>query len=259
MRTIVEIDKLTKVYGTFTAVSELDFQVEAGEIVALLGPNGAGKTTTIKMLMGILAASAGTARIRGYDCFAERADVMRYVGYVPDDPVFYDYLRGSEVLRFVAEMHGMSPAEGFRRADPLIERLELGTALEEYAVNYSRGMKKKLGLICAFLHQPALVILDEPTNGLDPFATRALHALIRELAGDGAAVFYSTHLLDQAEKLCDRVGILQEGSLAAEGTLGELRDTLSPGGSLEDVFFQVAGGDGAPDADAGDEAPGTNP
>ncbi|NRA96774.1 MAG: ABC transporter ATP-binding protein, partial [Planctomycetes bacterium] len=206
MAAIVEIDNLTKVYGTFTAVSELDFRVDASEIVALLGPNGAGKTTTIKMLMGILAASGGTARIRGHDCFRERADVMRYVGYVPDDPVFYDYLRGSEVLRFVAEMHGMSPAEGFRRADPLIERLDLGSALEEYAVNYSRGMKKKLAIICALLHQPVLVILDEPTNGLDPFATRALHAMIQELAEDGAAVFYSTHLLDQAEKLCDRVG-----------------------------------------------------
>ncbi|MBI4601345.1 MAG: ABC transporter ATP-binding protein [Planctomycetes bacterium] len=214
--------------------------VDEGEIVALLGPNGAGKTTTIRMLMGLLEPTAGRARIRGCDCFLERAQVMRFVGYVPDEPVFYDYLRGGEVLRFVGEMRGFSPAETQARTVPLVEQLDLAGDLEEYAVNYSKGMKKKLALVCALLHEPPLLILDEPTNGLDPFATRTFQAIIRERVQAGSSVFFSTHLLDQAEKLCRRVGILYKGRLAALGEIGELRNSLREGGTLEDVFFQVA-------------------
>ena len=237
---IVHIEGLTKRYGSFVAVDELSLSVQREEIVALLGPNGAGKTTTIRMLMGILQPSGGTARIGGLDCFTARAMVQRHVGYLPDDPIFYDYLRGGEVIRFVAEMRGLDRATAQQRADRLAERLELGDALDEFAMNYSKGMKKKLALLCALLHEPDLLILDEPTSGLDPFATRTLQALIREVAERGTAVFYSTHLLDQAEKLCQRVGILTGGKLAALGPLQELRDNLAPGGSLEDVFFQVA-------------------
>jgi ABC-2 type transport system ATP-binding protein len=237
---IVDIRRLTKAYGTFHAVRDLTLAVAPGEIVALLGPNGAGKTTTLRMLTGILQPTSGEARIRGFDCFRERDRVMQHVGYLPDEPAFYDYLRGGEVLRFVAEMHGLGDAGARARADDLIERLELRDALDEFAVNYSKGMKKKLALCCALLHEPELLILDEPTNGLDPFATRTLHAMIRELAERGTAVFYSTHLLDQAERLCQRVGILHESRLAALGRIDELRERLAPGGSLEDVFFQVA-------------------
>jgi ABC-2 type transport system ATP-binding protein len=237
---IVQLEGLTKVYGDFTAVRNLSLSVEAGEIMALLGPNGAGKTTTIRMLMGILQPSEGGAFVYGLDCFSNRAEVMRYVGYLPDEPIFYDYLRGSELLRFVGEMHGLSSSKSLEIAQPLIERIDLGDALEEFAVNYSKGMKKKLALICALLHEPPLLILDEPTNGLDPFATRALHEIILERAAAGTAVFFSTHLLDQAEKLCHRVGIVHRGHLAALGRVHELRDKLAPGGSLEDIFFQVA-------------------
>jgi ABC-2 type transport system ATP-binding protein len=137
-------------------------------------------------------------------------------------------------------MHGLSSSKSLEIAQPLIERIDLGDALEEFAVNYSKGMKKKLALICALLHEPPLLILDEPTNGLDPFATRALHEIILERAAAGTAVFFSTHLLDQAEKLCHRVGIVHRGYLAALGRVHELRDKLAPGGSLEDIFFQVA-------------------
>ncbi|MFQ5655138.1 MAG: ABC transporter ATP-binding protein [Planctomycetota bacterium] len=240
MPPIVDIEDLSKSYGEFEAVSELCLTVEPGEIVALLGPNGAGKTTTIRMLMGILQPTGGRALIRGLDCFEERAAVKRFVGYLPDEPIFYDYLRGSEVLRFVGDMHGLSPSEAAARTTALVERLELGDALGEYAVNYSKGMKKKLALICAMLHAPELLILDEPTNGLDPFATRSLHAIIRELAERGTAVFFSTHLLDQAERLCHRVGILFKGRLAALGPIDALQSKLCEGGSLEDIFFQVA-------------------
>jgi ABC-2 type transport system ATP-binding protein len=236
---VVVLEKLKKHYGDFKAVVELDLSVAAGEIFALLGPNGAGKTTTIRMLMGILQATGGSARIDGLDCFADRAQVMRKVGYLPDEPIFYDYLRGREILRFVGEMHGLDRAESAKRSQELIERLDLGDALDEYAVNYSKGMRKKLAITCALLHDPALLILDEPTNGLDPYATRTFHELIRAKAENGKSVFFATHLLDQAEKLCHRVGILYKGRLAAVGQLGDLRDKLAPGGTLEEIFFSV--------------------
>jgi ABC-2 type transport system ATP-binding protein len=230
---------LRKRYGDFVAVVDLSLQVGRGEIFALLGSNGAGKTTTIRMLMGILQPSGGAARVDGLDCFANRVEVKRRVGYLPDEPIFYEYLRGREIIDFVGEMHGLTAAQIEERADPLLERLALADAVEEFAVNYSRGMKKKLALICALLHDPALLILDEPTNGLDPAGIRTLHDLLRELAAAGKTVFYSTHLLDHAEKLCHRVAILNKGSLAMCGTLAELRAELSSNSSLEEIFFQV--------------------
>ena len=236
---VVEIRGLARTYGDFQAVAGLDLEVRRGEVFSLLGPNGAGKTTTIRMIMGILRPSSGEARIHGFDCFTERAQVMRHVGYLPDEPIFYDYLRGREILQFVAEMHGLTAAEGRRRATPLIERLDLKDALDEYAVNYSKGMKKKLAVVCGLLHEPDVLILDEPTNGLDPWATRTFHQLLKERSEAGNAIFFSTHLLDQAERLSDRVGIVDHGRLVAVGPLGELRDRLAPGGSLEEIFFSV--------------------
>jgi ABC-2 type transport system ATP-binding protein len=255
---IVEIQDLGKWYGLHRAVDGLTLHVDPGEIVALLGPNGAGKTTAIRMLMGILQPTRGTARVAGLDCFTERAATKRHIGYLPDEPIFYDHLRGSELLRFVGEMHGLDPGEIDARSQPLIDALELDRDLDEFANNYSKGMKKKLALICALLHRPEVLILDEPTNGLDPFATRTLHAIIREQSAAGTAVFHSTHLLDQAERLCHRVAILHEGRLAACGPVGELRDRLAPGGSLEDVFFEVARRpeDGAGES-AAESGPGT--
>jgi ABC-2 type transport system ATP-binding protein len=242
---VVELSGLTRRYGDFEAVSELDLVAFAGEILSLLGPNGAGKTTTIRMLMGILVPTAGTARILGLDCFEKRAEVMRRVGYLPDEPAFYDYLRGREILRFVGEMHGLAPRETDRIAGALLERIGLDDALDDYAVNYSKGMKKKLAIVCALLHGPTVLILDEPTNGLDPFATRTFHEILREQAAAGTAVFFSTHLLDQAERLSNRVAILHRSRLAAVGPLDELRARLAPGGSLEEIFFSVAGEPGA--------------
>lgn len=238
---LVEVNGLCKTYGSFEAVKNLTLSVSRGRIFALLGPNGAGKTTTIRMLMGILSPSAGSAKIDGLDCFQDRTEVKRRVGYLPDEPFFYDYLRGREIIRFTGEMHGLTRAEIEAHAQPLIAQLELTDALEEFAVNYSKGMKKKLALICALLHDPALLILDEPTNGLDPFATRTLHEMVRTKAAQGKTIFFSTHLLDQAEKLCTQIAILNKGRLAALGTLDELRTRLSSDSSLEEIFFSVAG------------------
>ncbi len=241
-RNLVEIQGLTKIYGTFEAVKDLNLSVSSAQIFALLGPNGAGKTTTIRMLMGILAPSGGWARIDGLDCFRDRVAVKRRVGYLPDEPVFYDCLRGSEIVRFSGEMHGLSRREIENRTRPILDQLELNDAMEEFAANYSRGMKKKLALTCAMLHDPALLILDEPTNGLDPFATRALHQIIRAKAAEGRTIFFSTHLLDQAEKLCTQIAILARGVMVAHGTLAELRARLSTDSSLEEIFFSLAGG-----------------
>ena len=251
MAAVVEVSDLSKEYGSFQAVRGIGFEVHPGEIFALLGPNGAGKTTTIKMLMGVLEPSGGSAQICGLSCFSQRAEVMSHVGYLPDEPVFYDHLRGRELLQFVGEMHGLDRKTIEERSTELCDRLGIADALEEFAVNYSKGMKKKLALTCALLSRPELLILDEPSNGLDPFATRTLQTIIREQSESGTAVFYSTHLLDQAEKLCTRVAIMNQGNIAALGSLEELQADLSPGGSLEDVFFAVASepceGEEAPD------------
>ena len=240
---VIEVRGLSKRFGDFEAVSGIDLEVGRGEIFALLGPNGAGKTTTIRMLMGVLQPSSGSAAIDGLDCFADRVEVMRRVGYLPDEPIFYDHLRGREIIRFVGEMHGLSRGDIAARSEPLLERFGLLDATEEYAVNYSRGMKKKLALVCALLHDPLLLILDEPTSGLDPHATRTLLEFLR-VESARKTVFFSTHLLDQAERLCSRAGILFGGKLAAVGSLDALRSKLSPGGSLEEIFFAVTG-DGA--------------
>jgi ABC-2 type transport system ATP-binding protein len=245
MTALAEIDGLTKSYGGFVAVDNLTLSVPSGQIFALLGPNGAGKTTTIRMLMGILVPTSGSARISGLDCFRQRVEVKRKVGYLPDEPVFYDFLRGREIIRFSGEMHGLSKAEIEECTRPLIEQLDLGDALDEFAVHYSKGMKKKLALVCAMLHDPALLILDEPTNGLDPFATRALHEIIRGKAAEGKTIFFSTHLLDQAEKLCTQIAIIAKARLVALGTLSELQARLSSDSSLEEIFFAVASESGS--------------
>lgn len=240
MSPLVRVANLTKQYGEFLAVDHLDLEVEPGEIVALLGPNGAGKTTTIRMLMGVLQPTEGSAEIDGRDCFREREEVMRIVGYLPDEPTFYDFLRGQEIIDFVIGMHDLDPGPARARSEELCDQLGLSEALDEYAVNYSKGMRKKLALICALIHEPALLILDEPTNGLDPFATRTLHAMVRQYAEHGTSVFFSTHLLDQAEKLCHRVLIMHRGRLVAQGPLAALQSQLRTGGTLEEIFFEVA-------------------
>jgi ABC-2 type transport system ATP-binding protein len=254
---MIELEGLAKHYGEHVALRGLSLRVERGEIFALLGPNGAGKTTTMRILMGFLKPSAGRARIAGLDCFAERVELKRRVGYLPDEPAFYDYLRGSEIVEFSGDMHGLSRELIRARATPLIERLELGPALSDYAVNYSRGMKKKLALVCALLHEPELLILDEPTSGLDPLASRRLNELVAEYRGRGATILLSSHLLDQVERLCQRIAIVHGGRVAACGTFEELRRERAQGGTLEDVFFAVMSGDREPsEAGAGGEGRG---
>jgi ABC-2 type transport system ATP-binding protein len=240
---MIEFHEVSKTYGDFTAVRNLALAVDRGEVFGFLGPNGAGKTTTIRMMMGILVPSDGRITIDGLDCQADRVRVKQRVGYLPDNPVFYDYLRGREILAFVGEMHGQPRDEAQRRTAALLDELALEDAAEEFAVNYSTGMKKKLGLACALIHDPAVLILDEPTNGLDPRASRHVQERIRVSAAQGKTIFLSTHLLDMAERLCGRVGIIDKGDLVAVGPLKDLQDKLVPGGSLEEVFLKVTQAD----------------
>jgi ABC-2 type transport system ATP-binding protein len=230
---------LTKRYGEFLAVDRLSLEVARGEVFGFLGPNGAGKTTTIRMLMGILVPSAGKAEVESWDCQRHRVEVARRVGYLPDNPIFYDYLRGREILEFVGEMHGLPRAEAVARARRLLTELALDDAADDFAVNYSTGMKKKLGLCCALVHDPPVLVLDEPTNGLDPRASREVQNRIRSSAADGKTVFLSTHLLDMAERLCHRVGIIDGGRLVAVGSMDELRAEQRAGSTLEEVFLKV--------------------
>jgi ABC-2 type transport system ATP-binding protein len=239
MSPIVQFKDIVKSYGEFEAVRGISLDIPRGGIFALLGPNGAGKTTLIKMLMGMLQATRGELKVGGLCAFRHGAEVKRIVGYLPDEPVFYDFMRGREIIRFVGEMHGLDATTIETRSAALAERLSLSDAMEEFAENYSRGMKKKLGLMCALLHEPALVVLDEPTNGLDPHGTMVLHDLMREIADAGRTVLFSTHLLDQAQRLCSRVAVIHHGQLAAEGTLAELQSRFGASASLESLFFRL--------------------
>ena len=243
---MITCDGLSKHYGDFVAVRGLAFTVHEGEVFGFLGPNGAGKTTTIRMLMGILVPTAGHAEIAGLDCQRDRIEAKRRVGYLPDAPIFYDFLRGREIVEFVGEMHGQSRSAARRNAARLLEELQLAEAAEEYAINYSTGMKKKLGLACALIHDPSVLILDEPTNGLDPRAAREVQDRLRRSSAEGKTIFLSTHLLDMAERLCSRVGIIHQGELVAEGALDRLRSSIVPGGTLEEVFLKVTEPEDAP-------------
>jgi ABC-2 type transport system ATP-binding protein len=236
---VIEFQELTRHYGDFVAVSGLTVKVESGEVFVFLGPNGAGKTTTIRMLMGILVPTSGRAVINGLDCHRDRVELKRRVGYLPDNPVFYDYLRGREILEFVGEMHGLGRADARRKSAALLDELALADAAQEYAINYSSGMKKKLALACALIHDPEVLILDEPTSGLDPRASKEIQERLLASAAKGRTIFLSTHLLDMAERVCTRVGIINRGELVAVGPLDDLKKKFAPGGSLESIFLEV--------------------
>ena len=219
---MIELLSLSKKYGDFTAVDSLEFRVERGEIFGFLGPNGAGKTTTLRMLMGILVPTSGHAKINGYDCQKDSARVKRIIGYLPDQPSFYDYLRGREILSFVCEMHGFSRQEAVARSSEWIKKFGLKEHADDFAINYSLGMKKRLGLAMAMVHEPKVLILDEPLNGLDPRGAHEIQNELRVFAKSGGTVLLSTHLLDVAQKICSRVAIIDHGKLKAVDSISNL-------------------------------------
>jgi len=235
---LVRIDSVTKTFGSKTALKNISFSVPSGQICGLLGPNGAGKTTLFRLLMGILKATEGKLLIDSLDCFDERVEVKRLIGFLPDEPIFYSYLSGREVLELSAAMHGLDVTATMDRILPIIRQLRLSDDIDNYAEDYSRGMKKKLGLLLALLHQPKLLVLDEPTNGLDVESTHLFYDLISETARQGTTVLFSTHLMDHVTRLCSHAVIINEGKLVAKGSLEQLSAEFGQA-SLEEIFLTL--------------------
>jgi ABC-2 type transport system ATP-binding protein len=235
---LVQVHHVTKTFDYKTALKDISFVVPSGQICGLLGPNGAGKTTLFRLLMGILKATEGKLLVDGLDAFDDRIEVMRRIGFLPDEPVFYSYLSGREILELSAAMHGIDVSAAMNRISPIIARLRLADDIDNYAEDYSRGMKKKLGLLLALLHQPRLLVLDEPTNGLDVESTHLFYDLIQEVASQGATVLFSTHLMDHVTRLCSHAVILNEGVVVAQGSLIEL-SAAHGDSSLEEIFLEL--------------------
>jgi ABC-2 type transport system ATP-binding protein len=237
----IQAQGLTKRYGTHLAVNNVNLAVMPGEIVGFLGPNGAGKTTTLKMLTGLLKPTAGTAAILGYDIQQQPKEAKAQFGYVPDTPNLYGKLSGWEFLRFMARLYRVPHDHAERRASELLRIFDLQQAASDMIESYSHGMQQKMALAGALVHDPKVLFLDEPTVGLDPRSVRLIKDLLGQLRDRGAAVMFSTHILEVAERMCDRVLIINKGEIVAAGTLEELR-ALRGQSSLEDIFLSVTGG-----------------
>ena len=233
----LRIAGLSKTYGR-PAVDGLDLLVRRGELYALLGPNGAGKTTTLRMVTGLVAPDAGRIEVLGIDLAQAPVDAKRKLAYLPDDPMLYGKLKPTEYLEFVAGLWGVGAQEAEARARTLLDWLDLSRHAHELTEGFSRGMKQKLALAGALIHEPELLILDEPLTGLDAAAARQVKDLLLSHVAKGGTVILTTHILEVAERLAQRIGIIRAGRLIAEGTLDELRAQTS-GASLEDVFLQL--------------------
>ncbi len=233
---------LTKRYGAFTAVHPLDLHVPRGELFGFLGPNGAGKTTTIRMIAGVLRPTSGRVLIDGRDVFDEPADAKRRLGYIPDRPFLYEKLTGMEFLRFVSGLWGEDGAAADARALQLLEMFELSRWKDTLIESYSHGMRQKLLISSALVHAPDVIVVDEPMVGLDPKGARLIKELLRAFAAQGGTVFLSTHTLEVAEALCDRIAIIHQGRIRSIGTMDELRAEAAAGGAhLEEVFLKLTG------------------
>lgn len=240
---MIKIVGLKKLYGEFVAVENLNLQINRGELFGFLGPNGAGKTTTIKMLTGLLKPTAGSILLAGFDLLRRPIAAKAKFGYVPDKPDVFEKLTGREYLDFIADIYNVEIAKKFRRINELLELFELADRDNELIQSYSHGMRQKIAFAGALIHEPDILFLDEPTVGLDPKSARKLKDILEGLCHRGTTVFMSTHIMEIAEKMCDRVGIINRGRLVAVGTLAELaRNGDAAGSSLEDVFLEITGG-----------------
>ncbi len=236
---MIELEHVTKNYGHKVAVHDLSLQIARGELFAFLGPNGAGKTTTIKLMCGLLFPTSGLIRIAGYDLGREGNKARHLISYVPDQPFLYEKLTGREVLQFVADMYGMEKVLAKNRMQQMIELFDLSSFVDDLTERYSHGMRQRTVFAAALLHEPQVLIVDEPTVGLDPLNIRLLKDLLRQEAKKGVTVFLSTHSLDIAEELADRIGVVSSGRLIGYGTLEQLRHKADLGGSLEEVFLKL--------------------
>lgn len=236
---MIKISNVTKIYNqTHTAVSNLDITIDSGEIVGFIGPNGAGKTTTIKMLTGILAPTQGSISINGFDIKTQAIEAKKQFGFVSDDPNSFLKLKGLEYLNFIADIYGVSTEDRLERIETYSKILEMHDSLGDKIASYSHGMRQKIMIIAVLIHDPNLLILDEPLTGLDPQSSFALKQIMRERTDDGKSVFFSTHVLEVAEKLCDRIIIINKGKMMYEGTLEALKNQYNDL-SLEEIFLEI--------------------
>ena len=232
---MLNIQHFTKTYGEKRAVDDLSLHIAPGEIYGFIGHNGAGKTTTLKAAVGILQFDAGEITIGGHSIQTEPLACKRLLAYIPDNPDLYDFMSGIQYLNFIADVFGIPAAERWARIEPLADAFELTGDLGQPISAYSHGMKQKLAIIAAWIHDPKLIIMDEPFVGLDPKAAHLLKGMMRELCDVGGAIFFSTHVLEVAEKLCDKVAIIKGGRLIRSGTMEEVKGD----DSLEDVFLEL--------------------
>jgi ABC-2 type transport system ATP-binding protein len=238
----VDLRDVTKRYNEIVAVNKMDLTINTGEIFALLGPNGSGKSTTLKMLLGLVQPTAGTISVLGIDVQKDPVAIKQQVGYVPESPNVYEFLTGIEYLDFIADIYGVPPTEKKQRITEYLKALQLEGREGDMINSYSDGMKKKLSLISAFLNKPKLLILDEPLNALDPRSARIVKDLLHSLKLQGVTTILSTHVLEIAEAVCDRIGIMYQGNILALGNMNELRQRASmPGSGLEDIFLKLTG------------------
>ena len=234
---MLKIEHLTKTYGDKKAVDDLSLHILPGEIYGFIGHNGAGKTTTLKSVAGILQFDAGEIMIDGNSVRNQPLACKKEIAYIPDNPDLYDYMTGIKFLNFIADIFGISAADRQARIHDYAERFELTADLAQPIASYSHGMKQKLAIIAAWIHQPKLIIMDEPFVGLDPKAAHLLKGMMREVCDEGGAIFFSTQVLEVAEKLCDKVAIIKAGRLIRSGTMEEVKGD----DSLEQVFLELEG------------------
>jgi ABC-2 type transport system ATP-binding protein len=238
----VKLTSVSKRYGDITAVDYLDLDIKKGEIFGLLGPNGSGKSTTIKMILGLVKPDSGSVNVLGINVEDDAVAVKRKVGYVPESPRTYEFLTGLEFLDFTGDIYGMAPDEKKKRIDEFVKALDLEGREGDMISSYSEGMKQKVVIISALMHKPELLLLDEPLSGLDPKSARIVKDLLHELATQGVIAIMSTHVLEIAQAICDRIAIMYEGRLLALGTMKELRQRAKmPESGLEDIFLKLTG------------------
>ncbi|MGD2135837.1 MAG: ABC transporter ATP-binding protein, partial [Gemmatimonadales bacterium] len=241
---MIRLERLTKTYGRFVAVDGIDLHVPRGELFGFLGPNGAGKTTTLRMIAGILRPTAGRIWLGGDDLISDPMAAKRRLGFIPDRPFVYEKLTGAEFLRFVAGLYGQDGTAVERRIDELFDLFELSVWKNELVESYSHGMRQKLIISSALIHKPECIVVDEPMVGLDPKGARLLKDIFRAFVDRGGTVLMSTHTLEVAQAMCDRIAIIQEGVIVGRGTIDELRQQTAAGdASLEELFLKLTGGE----------------
>jgi ABC-2 type transport system ATP-binding protein len=236
VNTLLKISRLTKSFGDKKAVDDLSLEIRSGEIYGFIGHNGAGKTTTIKACCGIMGFDSGEIKVDGISVKSNPLECKKRIAYIPDNPDLYDFLSGIKYLNFIADIFAVSKEEREERIKSYADMFELTADLAQPISAYSHGMKQKLAIISAFIHQPKLMLLDEPFVGLDPKASHILKGLMRDLCSRGGAIFFSTHVLEVAEKLCDKIAIIKNGKLVVSGTTEEVRGSTP----LEEVFLELA-------------------